>query len=368
MSGRRLLITGAAGFIGANFSHYWHKSQPGDRLILLDALTYAGNYADVEQLCSSPSVRFVKGDIRDLELVRDLLNAEHVDTIVHFAAESHVDRSILGPGEFVGTNIVGTQVLLDAARDVWLKSGIKHRFHHISTDEVYGSLGPEDAAFTEQHPYDPRSPYAASKAASDHLVRAYGHTYGLDYSISNCSNNYGAYQFPEKLIPLCILNILEGRALPIYGDGMNVRDWLHVEDHCAAVKLIVDRSASGRTWNVGGRSERNNLALVHELCAAVDDAFTRDATLKARFPRCPAALGTPSTELITFVKDRPGHDRRYAIDATRLERELGFEPKRTLSQGLRETVAWYLANENWWRAVQSGEYTHWVERQYGTRE
>jgi dTDP-glucose 4,6-dehydratase len=368
MSGRRVLVTGAAGFIGANFSHYWHNAHPTDRLVLLDALTYAGNYANVEQLCASSSVRFVKGDIRDLNLVCDLLKAEQLDTIVHFAAESHVDRSILGPGEFVGTNIVGTQVLLDAARDVWLKAGVQHRFHHISTDEVYGSLGPSDAAFSETHPYDPRSPYAASKAASDHLVRAYGHTYGLDFSISNCSNNYGAYQFPEKLIPLCILNILEGRALPIYGDGLNVRDWLHVDDHCAAVKLILDRSPSGRTWNVGGRSERNNLALVHELCAAVDDAFARDAALKTRFPRCPAANGAPSRELITFVKDRPGHDRRYAIDAIRLEQELGFEPKRTLSQGLRETVAWYLANESWWRAVLSGEYTHWVERQYGTRK
>ena len=367
MSGRRLLITGAAGFIGANFSHYWHKASPGDRLVLFDALTYAGNYANVESLCASSNVRFVKGDIRDSDLVRNLLSDERIDTIVHFAAESHVDRSILGPGEFVGTNIVGTQVLLDAARDVWLKSGSKHRFHHISTDEVYGSLGPEDAPFTEEHPYDPRSPYAASKAASDHLVRAYGHTYGLDFSISNCSNNYGAYQFPEKLIPLCILNILEGRSLPIYGDGMNVRDWLHVEDHCAAVKLILDRSPAGRTWNVGGRSERNNLSLVHELCAAVDDAFLQDAALPVRFPSCPAARGSRSTDLITFVKDRPGHDRRYAIDAKRLEQELGFEPARDLSRGLRETVAWYLTNENWWRAVQSGEYKHWIERHYGNR-
>lgn len=368
MSGRRLLITGAAGFIGANFAHYWHRAHANDRLVLLDALTYAGNYANVEPLCASPSVRFVTGDIRDLNLVHELLQAERVDTIVHFAAESHVDRSILGPGEFVGTNIVGTQVLLDAAREVWLKSGTQHRFHHISTDEVYGSLGPNDAAFTEAHPYDPRSPYAASKAASDHLVRAYGHTYGLNFTISNCSNNYGAFQFPEKLIPLCILNILEGRALPIYGDGMNVRDWLHVEDHCAAVKLIIERSPAGRTWNVGGRSERNNLALVHELCACVDDAFAQDASLKARFPQCPAANGTPSTELITFVKDRPGHDRRYAIDASRLEQELGFEPKRDLSQGLRETLAWYLANESWWRAVQSGAYKSWLQRQYGDRK
>lgn len=366
MTKRRLLVTGGAGFIGANFAHFWHRSNPADCLIILDALTYAGNFASIAPLTKQQNVRFVKGDIRDFELVRDILRAESVNTIVHFAAESHVDRSILGPGEFVATNIVGTQVLLDAARAVWLQDQVAHRFHHISTDEVYGSLGPTDAAFTELHPYDPRSPYAASKAASDHLVRAYGHTYGLHYSISNCSNNYGPYQFPEKLIPLCIVNILEGRPLPIYGDGLNVRDWLHVEDHCAAVKRIIEASAAaGRTWNIGGRSERNNLSLIRELCLTVDEAFRRDNMLSNRFPNCPAAQGNASEELMTFVKDRPGHDRRYAIDATRLEQELGFEPGYDLSRGLRETVAWYLANENWWRAVLSGQYKEWIQRQYG---
>jgi dTDP-glucose 4,6-dehydratase len=365
VTSRRLLVTGGAGFIGANFVHFWAASNPEDRIIILDALTYAGNFTSIASLTKRENVRFVKGDIRDFELVRDILQTEALNTIVHFAAESHVDRSILGPGEFVATNIVGTQVLLDAARAVWLEKRLPHRFHHISTDEVYGSLGPTDAAFTEIHPYDPRSPYAASKAASDHLVRAYGHTYGLDYSISNCSNNYGPYQFPEKLIPLCIVNILEGRPLPIYGDGLNVRDWLHVADHCAAVKVIIENSQPGRTWNIGGRSERNNLALVRELCQAVDEAFGRDNMLKNRFPNCPAAQGNSSDELMTFVKDRPGHDRRYAIDATRLEQELSFEPRYDLSRGLRETVGWYLANENWWRAVLSGQYKEWVQRQYG---
>jgi dTDP-glucose 4,6-dehydratase len=365
VSARRLLVTGGAGFIGANFARYWHTANPTSRIVILDALTYAGNYATIQRLCEAPSVRFVKGDIRDFALVRTLLSSEQLDTVVHFAAESHVDRSIAGPGEFVGTNIVGTQVLLDAARDVWINTGIKHRFHHISTDEVYGSLSPSDPAFTEATPYDPRSPYAASKAASDHLVRAYGHTYGLEFSISNCSNNYGPYQFPEKLIPLCILNILQGRALPIYGDGLNVRDWLHVEDHCAAVSTILERSAPGRTWNIGGRSERTNVDLVRELCGAVDQAFQSDQSLMRRFPRCPAASGTGAASLMTYIKDRPGHDRRYAIDASRLEQDLGFIPKYELTQGLHETVAWYLANEPWWRAVQSGEYKQWVERHYG---
>lgn len=363
---RRLLITGGAGFIGANFTHYWSRCRPHDRIVVLDALTYAGNFASIDSLCATGRIRFVHGDIRDCERVRDLLLEEQIDTIVHFAAESHVDRSIHGPAEFIQANIVGTQALLDAARAAWLPRGIPHRFHHISTDEVYGSLGADDPPFTESTPYDPRSPYAASKAASDHLVRAYGNTYGIDFTISNCSNNYGPYQFPEKLIPLCILNALEGRALPIYGDGLNVRDWLHVEDHCTAVRLILESSPSGRTWNVGGGTERTNIGLVQDLCAAVDAMFADNPTLKDGFPNCPASRGTRTAELITYVKDRPGHDRRYAIDSRCLERELGYAPHVPLTAGLKRTVAWFLDNEAWWRGVLSGEYKKWMQLQYGT--
>jgi dTDP-glucose 4,6-dehydratase len=361
---RRLLITGGAGFIGANFTHAWSRWQPEDRIVVLDALTYAGNFANIETLCTENRVRFIRGDIRDYDLVRDLLRSEQIDTIVHFAAESHVDRSIHGPAEFIQANVVGTQVLLDAARNTWPPSSTPRRFHHISTDEVYGSLGPDDPPFTESHPYDPRSPYAASKAASDHLVRAYGNTYGLDFTISNCSNNYGPYQFPEKLIPLCILNALEGRALPIYGDGLNVRDWLHVGDHCAAIRKIIDSSPTGRTWNVGGGTERTNIALVEDLCAAIDAIFTHDAALKARFPNCPASRSARTAELITYVKDRPGHDRRYAIDSQRLQHGLGWRAETDLASGLKRTVTWYVDNQAWWRAVLTGEYREWVTRQY----
>ena len=362
---RRLLITGGAGFIGANFTHHWSHCRPEDRIVVLDALTYAGNFANIEALCATGRIRFVHGDIREYDAVHDLLLEEKIDTIVHFAAESHVDRSIHGPAEFIQANVVGTQVLLDAAKATWLSRGIPHRFHHISTDEVYGSLGPEDPPFSESHPYDPRSPYAASKAASDHLVRAYGNTYGLDFTISNCSNNYGPYQFPEKLIPLCILNALEGRALPMYGDGLNVRDWLHVEDHCAAVRMIIESSPGGKTWNVGGGTERTNISLVQELCSAIDAVFAQDAALKERFPNCPASRGARAAELITYVKDRPGHDRRYAIDSRQLERELGYAPQVALAEGLKRTVSWFLDHEAWWRGVLSGEYKQWVQRQYG---
>jgi dTDP-glucose 4,6-dehydratase len=362
---RRLLVTGGAGFIGANFTRLWSFWKPDDRIVVLDALTYAGNFSSIESLCAQDRIRFVRGDIRDFDLLCELLRSEQLDTIVHFAAESHVDRSIHGPADFIQANIVGTQVLLDAARAVWLPQGLAHRFHHISTDEVYGSLGPTDAPFTESHPYDPRSPYAASKAASDHLVRAYGNTYGIAFTISNCSNNYGPYQFPEKLIPLCIVNALEGRALPIYGDGANVRDWLHVEDHCAAIRTIIEGSPTGHTWNIGGNDERMNSALVQELCAALDSAFADDSTLADRFPSCPPARGAKTAELITYVKDRPGHDRRYAIDSQRLRTELGWSTRVDLATGLKLTVAWFLENERWWRSVLSGEYKDWVQHHYG---
>jgi dTDP-glucose 4,6-dehydratase len=277
-----------------------------------------------------------------------------------------VDRSILGPEAFIQTNVIGTYCLLEAARKVWLNESktSSHRFHHVSTDEVYGSLGPSDHAFTEGHPYAPNSPYSASKAGSDHLVRAYHHTYGLQVTTSNCSNNYGPFHFPEKLIPLMIVNVLSGKELPVYGDGRNVRDWLHVGDHCRAIDLILTRGRVGEVYNVGGRAECENLALVRMLCAVADELFNERPELQTRFPSCPAAQGRSAQELITFVKDRPGHDRRYAIDCSKVESELGFKPSFELQEGLRRTFTWYLANEPWWRAVMDGSYQRWVELQY----
>lgn len=347
---RRLLVTGGAGFIGANFVHYWLETHPGDRIVVLDALTYAGNRASLAAAEARDEFRFVHGAIGDTQLVEELLRAERLDTIVNFAAESHVDRSIAGPDAFVETNVVGTHSLLKAARRIWLeeKSVPRHRFHHVSTDEVYGSLGPDDAPFTEDTPYAPNSPYSASKAASDHLVRAYHRTYGLDVTTTNCSNNYGPYQFPEKLIPLMILNSLHGKALPIYGDGLNVRDWLHVTDHCRAIDTVIERGLAGRTYNVGGSSELTNRQVVDALCAALDDAFQQDCTLADRFRDCPSARNSPCRSLITFVADRLGHDRRYAIDASRLRHELGIEPSRTFAEGISQAVEWFLNNPSWW--------------------
>jgi dTDP-glucose 4,6-dehydratase len=350
-----LLVTGGAGFIGANFVHYWVKRHPQDRVIVLDALTYAGNrhnLAPVADRC-----KLVIGDIGDTKLVESLLREHAIDTLVHFAAESHVDRSITGPDAFVTTNIVGTHSLLKAARAVWLAgSGVPHRFHHISTDEVFGSLTPEAPAFTERHQYQPNSPYSASKAASDHLVRAYHHTYGLQVTTSNCSNNYGPYHFPEKLIPLCITNLLLGKPLPIYGDGRNVRDWLYVEDHARGIECVLQRGKVGETYNIGGNNERSNLDVVGELCRVMDELFADDAQLAQRFPAALAAQGRASREAITFVADRPGHDLRYAIDATKARSELGYEPLESFATGLRKTVRWYLDNDGWWRAVLDGSY------------
>jgi dTDP-glucose 4,6-dehydratase len=364
----RLLVTGGAGFIGGNFCHYWAREHGSDHVVVLDALTYAGNLDTIAPLEARGALTFVQGDIADPELVAGLIAEHEIDAIVHFAAESHVDRSIVEPGTFVRTNVVGTQVLLDAARTAWKtgsgwRDGV--RFHHVSTDEVYGTLAPGDAPFTETTPYSPNSPYAASKAASDHLVRAYHHTYGLPATISNCSNNYGPYQFPEKLIPLMIVNALRGISLPIYGDGRQVRDWLFVEDHCLAIDKILHADVSGRTFNVGGRAEHENIYIVGQLCELIDDRFARDADLSSRFPDCPAAKGSSCVTLKTYVKDRPGHDRRYAIDPTVIATTLGFEPTETLSTGLGRTVDWYLSNEAWWRAVMDGSYRHWIERQYG---
>lgn len=336
-----LLVTGGAGFIGANFVRYWAEHHPGDTLTVLDALTYAGDRANLDGVLH----HFVRGDINDTALVEQLLAERNVETIVHFAAESHVDRSIAGPDAFIAANIAGTHSLLKAARAIWLDrgSGCPHRFHHISTDEVYGSLGPADPAFTETTPYAPNSPYAASKAASDHLVRAYYQTFGLETTTTNCSNNYGPCQYPEKLIPLFLRNCLTGSPLPIYGDGMNVRDWLHVEDHCRGIALALTKGRPGETYNLGGGEELPNLALTDTLCATVDRAFAEDKALAARFPNAPAARGLPSTSLKSFVADRPGHDRRYAIDDTKARAELGYAARRSFAEGLEETVSWYLA-------------------------
>lgn len=342
-----LLVTGGAGFIGANFVHYWGKVAPDDSIIVLDALTYAGNAANLD---GRDGVELVVGDICDTALVTSLLSERQVDSIIHFAAESHVDRSITGPDAFVTTNVVGTHSLLKAAKAVWLDKGTgrPHRFHHVSTDEVYGSLGAEDPAFAETTPYAPNSPYSASKAGSDHLVRAYHHTFGLETTTSNCSNNYGPFQFPEKLIPLFTLNALSGRHLPIYGDGMNVRDWLHVEDHCRGIELILKQGRVGETYNIGGGQELPNIAVVEEICRGVDAAFAQNPDLAPRFPNAPAAQGRSSAELKTYVDDRKGHDRRYAIDETKIRSELGYVPARDFKQGFAETLAWYLVQENWW--------------------
>ncbi len=345
-----LLVTGGAGFIGANFVHYWRAHHPDDGVVVLDALTYAGNPANIAGL---EGVDLIVGDICDTALVERLMTQRRIDTIVHFAAESHVDRSITGPDAFVTTNVVGTHSLLKAARKLWLDGGTgkPHRFHHVSTDEVYGSLGPHDPAFSETTPYAPNSPYSASKAGSDHLVRAYHHTYGLETTTSNCSNNYGPYQFPEKLIPLFLLNCLHGRPLPIYGDGMNVRDWLHVEDHCNGIERVLLDGRPGETYNIGGGQELPNLTVIEEICATVDQAFAADPSLAARFPEAPASRGDCSATLKNFVTDRAGHDRRYAIDETKARSELGYTPRRTFAEGFAQTLAWYLDNEDWWRPL-----------------
>lgn len=346
----RLLVTGGAGFIGANFVHHWIGSYPQDRIVVLDALTYAGNLANLAAAEGHPGYRFVHGDIRDQTLIEALLREEAIDTLVHFAAESHVDRSITGPDAFLATNVIGTHSLLKAARRVWLEEGAgrPHRFHQVSTDEVFGSLGPQDPPFTEMSPYAPNSPYAASKAAADHLVRAYGHTYGLMTTMSKSSNNYGPYQFPEKLVPLVIVNILGGKPLPIYGDGENIREWLHVADHCRAIELVLKDGRPGETYNVGGGAACDNLALAEKLCGIVDRLFGGSEDLRIRYPDAPPARVEPSKSLVEHVVDRPGHDRRYAIDGAKLARELAFTPARSLSEGLAETVAWYLEHPGWW--------------------
>jgi dTDP-glucose 4,6-dehydratase len=363
----RLLVTGGAGFIGANFVQYWINEYPDDRVVVLDALTYAGNISNLENVSGENQYRFVHGSIVDKDAVTALLREEEIDTIVHFAAESHVDRSISGPATFIDTNIVGTHNLLQAARSAWLDSDdapTSHRFHHVSTDEVYGSLGPADPGFSESTPYAPNSPYSASKAASDHLVRAYHHTYGLQVSTSNCSNNYGPYQFPEKLIPLMIVNALDGKPLPVYGDGSNIRDWLYVEDHVRGIDLVMKQGAIGETYNIGGNEERANIDIVETICSSIDAAFAANSSLAERFPGAPAAKGGLTASLIEWVKDRPGHDWRYAIDASRIENELGYSPRHDFETGLRDTISWMLENESWWRSVMDGSYRDWISSHY----
>ncbi len=350
---RNILITGGAGFIGSNFVHHWSKSYPKDRLVVLDALTYAGNRNTLVNLENNPQFKFVQGDICDRTLIDNLLESENIDTVAHFAAESHVDRSILGPGAFVQTNVVGTFTLLEAFRQRWNQREQPQSdcFLHVSTDEVYGSLEADDPAFTETTPYTPNSPYSASKAGSDHLARAYFHTYGMPTIITNCSNNYGPFHFPEKLIPLTCINILLGKPLPVYGDGQNIRDWLYVEDHCRALDVVINRGTPGETYNVGGNNEVKNLDLVQQLCELMDELA----------PNLPVR---PSKELITFVKDRAGHDRRYAIDASKIKRELGWSPQETVEGGLRRTVEWYLANQDWWQPLLSDEYKNYYDQVY----
>jgi dTDP-glucose 4,6-dehydratase len=361
-----VLVTGGAGFIGANFVRHWLGTTQRGKVVVLDALTYAGNIENLAGLEHNPRYVFVRGDVCAEEDVRSLLPQFQIDTIVHFAAESHVDRSILGPDEFIRTNVLGTHSLLKAAKALWLdrKSVPAHRFHHVSTDEVYGSLSPVDAPFHEASPYAPNSPYSASKAGSDHLVRAYHETYGLDTTVTNCSNNYGPYQFPEKLIPLIIINILSGKPLPVYGDGQQIRDWLHVEDHCQAIVLALTRGKSGEVYNIGGNSETANIEIVRTLCGLVDEYLAEHGDAKKTFSASPAANGKRAVELISYVRDRPGHDRRYAIDYRKAERDLGYTPGRGLAQGLSATLDWYLANTGWWQTLLGRDYAAWIEKNY----
>ncbi len=360
-----LLVTGGAGFIGSNFVLDW-LAQSDEPLINLDKLTYAGNLENLRSLNGDRRHIFVQGDIGDSALVANLLAQHQPRAIVNFAAESHVDRSIHGPGEFIQTNIVGTFQLLEAVRGYWQNlpssnarvgegaSQVDFRFLHVSTDEVYGSLAKNEPAFTETHRYEPNSPYSASKAASDHLVRAYHHTYGLPVLTTNCSNNYGPYHFPEKLIPLMIVNALAGKPLPVYGDGQQIRDWLYVKDHCSAIRRVLDAGRVGEVYNIGGWNEKPNLDIVHTVCALLDELR-------------PRADGKSYREQISFVADRPGHDRRYAIDASKIERALGWKPAETFETGIRKTILWYLENQSWVANVQSGAYREWLEKNYAGR-
>jgi dTDP-glucose 4,6-dehydratase len=356
---KNILVTGGAGFIGSNFIHYILRTENEIRLVNFDALTYAGNLDNLSGIADDPRYCFVQGNICDEEQVASTLREHQIDTIIHFAAESHVDRSILGPRQFIETNVMGTFTMLESARKYWLMEQAllleNVRFHHVSTDEVFGSLKPGESAWTEETPYAPNSPYAASKAASDHLVRSYGHTYKLPYTITNCSNNYGPYQFPEKLIPLIILNALEGKPLPVYGDGQQVRDWLHVEDHCEAIHLALTKGATGSTYNIGGENQPANLTIVETVCDILDEIDSNPAH-------------RPHRNLVQFVKDRPGHDRRYDMDTGKIRAELGWRPRHNLNEGLLETVNWYLSHPEWVTAIRRRqEYKGWLDTNYKAR-
>ena len=355
---KNILVTGGAGFIGSNFVRYVLQTRPEARVVNLDLLTYSGSLENLKDLPNEGQHVFVQGDICDSELVKGLLREYKIDTLVHFAAETHVDRSISDPASFIRTNVIGTFTLLEATRRAWLMDRLPMdgvRFHHVSTDEVYGTLAAGEAAWTEDRPYSPNSPYAASKAAADHLVRAYGHTYGLPYTLTNCTNNYGPYQFPEKLIPLVILNALEGKTLPLYGDGQQVRDWLHVEDHCEAIALVLEKAQPGSSYNIGGGNQPANLSIVQTICDILDELL-------------PDSPHRPHRKLITFVKDRPGHDRRYAMDIGKIQRELGWQPRHTMEKGLLETVSWYIAHPGWVTAIrEKEEYQDWLEKNYTNR-
>jgi dTDP-glucose 4,6-dehydratase len=356
---QNVLVTGGAGFIGSNFVRYLLKVEPDIKVLNLDALTYAGSLENLNDLPGEERHAIIIGDITDRVLVDDLLRQHLIDTIVHFAAETHVDRSILGPAQFIHTNVVGTFTLLEAARQYWLEEkgirGRETRFHHVSTDEVYGTLEPDAPAFSESTPYAPNSPYAASKASSDHLVRAYHHTYGLKTSITNCSNNYGPYQFPEKLIPLMIMNAIEGRPLPVYGDGKQIRDWLYVEDHCEAIWRVLQDGKVGETYNIGGDNQPTNLEVVRSICGIMDKVL-------------PGSPHAPHENLIHYVPDRPGHDRRYAMNITKINQQLGWEPDQSLESGLEKTIQWYLDNRDWIENIQKKQdYQQWLDRNYVKR-
>ena len=357
---KNILVTGGAGFIGSNFVRYILKAEPEVRLVNLDALTYAGSLENLKDLPDPARHTFIRGDICDRALVDNLLRQNQIDTLIHFAAETHVDRSIYGPAKFIQTNVIGTFTLLDAARRFWLEEkglgDMPVHFHHISTDEVFGALRPDDPAFSERTPYAPNSPYSASKAASDHLARAYFHTYGMPITITNCSNNYGPCQFPEKLIPLFILNALEGKPLPVYGDGQQIRDWLYVDDHCEAILTVLRKGVSGETYNVGGDNQPANLLVIRTICEIMDELL-------------PGSPYSPHSSLIRYVTDRPGHDRRYAMDITKISQELGWSPRQSLHDGLFKTVQWYLSHPEWVEAIQKQQgYQQWIEKNYAKRE
>jgi len=352
---KSLIVTGGAGFIGSNFVNYWCKKYPTDKVVVLDSLSYAGNLHSLERI-KNPNFTFIKCDINDSSQVSLALKTHSIDTLVHFAAESHVDRSIDSPDIFLETNIIGTHSLLKAAMNYWDETDTEGHFHHVSTDEVYGTLTLEGDAFKETNPYLPNSPYSASKASSDFVVRAYHQTYGMKVTTSNCSNNYGPYHFPEKLIPMTILNILSGKNIPIYGDGKNIRDWLYVDDHSYGIDLVINDGVPGETYNIGGNNELKNIDIVQKICTSIDAKFKDDGMLRQKYPECPASNSSNSDSLISFVEDRAGHDFRYAVNTNKIQDALGYQPAISFEDGINLTIDWYLENDDWWSGVRNGSY------------